>query len=154
MKNELTRSRQTSSKTICPKCSYSDPLYKPIFDKIFTQYSKDKSRNKYRIPFKEVLANGIWQIIKFQFDEQIADRRIVDSSISQPDGSLQAQFYKICQEPFVEFFSDTYGDMFYFIVRQPPFTGEAITEYLNKRVPISKYKYMSFLRALDKVSAE
>lgn len=77
------------------------------------------------------LANGIWQIIKLVVDEDISNRRIADPSVSQPDGSLINQFRKICQEPFVEFFTDTYEDLFYFIVRQPPFTKESIISFLD-----------------------
>lgn len=84
--------------------------------------------------FKEEPHQGIWQIIKLAIDEKVRDRRLADSSISQPDGSLITQFQKICQEPFVEFFTDTYNDEFYFIARQPPFTGEAIRKYVNNEI--------------------
>jgi len=85
--------------------------------------------------FSERLHEGIWQIIKLLFDENIADRRIADSSISQPDGSLINSVWKVCQEPFVEFMTDTYGDEFYYTVRQPPFTGRAVLDFINKTLP-------------------
>jgi hypothetical protein len=80
------------------------------------------------------LHNGIWQIVKLVIDDNVSDRRVADSSISQPDGSLFVQFQKICQEPFVEFFGDTYGDTYNLIVRQPPFTKSAITSVLTGKI--------------------
>jgi cell wall-associated NlpC family hydrolase len=76
-------------------------------------------------------AEGIWQIIKLVIDEGVSKRRIVDSSMSSANGSLINYIRKVCQEPFVEFYSDTYGDMFYFIVRKPPYDEEGITSMLE-----------------------
>ena len=81
---------------------------------------------------KEEIAPGVWSIIKILIDKNISDRRIVDSSISQPDGSLLNQIHKLCQEPFVEFFTDTYEDQFYFIIRQPPFTQSLILDAISQ----------------------
>lgn len=72
---------------------------------------------------------GIWQIVKLAFDPQIDPYRIADPSISQPDGPLLNQMNKICQEPFVEFYGDTYGDLFYFVARRPPYSQEAIRRF-------------------------
>lgn len=83
----------------------------------------------------EVLANGVYQIIELAIDENVSDRLIKDSSVSQPDGSIFNQFQKVCQEPFVEFFTDTYGNKFHFIVRQPPFTRDHILDYV-RNVPV------------------
>lgn len=80
------------------------------------------------------LHQGIWQIIKLEIDSQIDDRRIVDFSISQPDGNLLGNINKICQDPFVEFYGDTYGDMYSFIVRQPPFTKSQIIKYIDGQI--------------------
>ncbi len=80
---------------------------------------------------KEQLHNGVWQIIKLVVDINVADRRVADPSISQPDSSLIVQFQKICQEPFVEFWGDTYGEFYNFIVRQPPYTKSQIRSIVN-----------------------
>ena len=72
----------------------------------------------------ETVMQGIWQICKFVFDESIADRRVVDSSISFANGSLINYINKVCQDPWVQFYGDTYGDQYTFITRQPPFTRE------------------------------
>lgn len=72
--------------------------------------------------FQEELCKGIWQIHKLVIDQSISERRIVDASIGNNNGSLMGEINKVCQNPFVEFYTDTYGDQFYSIVRQPPFT--------------------------------
>jgi len=73
----------------------------------------------------ETLMEGVWQICKFVFDESIASRRVVDSSISFAQGSLINYIRKVCQDPWVEFYGDTYGDEYVFIARQKPFTKDS-----------------------------
>ena len=65
--------------------------------------------------------DGIWSIIELVIDPSIQNRRIVDSSIALEQGSLINSINKLCQEPFVEFYGDTYGDKYHFIVRKQPF---------------------------------
>lgn len=65
--------------------------------------------------------NGVWRICDLVFDPGIADRILVDNSISMDNGSIINSIRKVCQEPFVEFYGDTYGDRYNFIVRKPPF---------------------------------
>ena len=86
--------------------------------------SQDKGVSNFEPTFEDEPARGIWQIIRLSIDSSIASRYIADPSIAYPDGSLINQFFKICQSPFVEFSTDTIGDQFWFIVRQPPFTGQ------------------------------
>lgn len=78
------------------------------------------------------LAQGIWQIIKLGIDENVAPLRLVDTSITDYQGSILNYINKICQKPFCEFFGDTYGDQYYFIVRRPPFTQEAFLQAFDK----------------------
>jgi hypothetical protein len=80
------------------------------------------------------LHEGVWQIVKLLADENVADRRVADPSISQPNGSLINQFNKLAQEPYVEFFGDTYGDFYNLIVRQPPYTKSQILSVINGTV--------------------
>ncbi len=80
---------------------------------------------------KKELANGLWQIIKLQIDDNVRDRYLADPSIARPDGSILSQIRKICQEPFVEFLSDTYGDMYYLIARKPPFDYKSIMDWVK-----------------------
>lgn len=103
---------------------------------LFSSYGERRTK-VYRLDnesdgeLSEDLHIGIWQIIKLLVDDNVSDRRVADSSISQPDGSLITQFQKVCQPPFVEFFGDTYGDFYNFIVRQPPFTKAQILSFIN-----------------------
>ena len=78
--------------------------------------------------------SGIWQIIRLQIDENIANRYVADDSIAYPDGSMISQIRKLCQEPYVEFYTDTYYDQFFFIIRQPPFTGKHLRSLINKDI--------------------
>jgi hypothetical protein len=80
---------------------------------------------KEEIKIEEYLAAGIWQIIKVVIDPEVIDKQINDASIAFNQGSLYNFFEKVCQKPFVEFWGDTYGDQYYFIIRKPPFTRKA-----------------------------
>lgn len=64
--------------------------------------------------------SGVWKIIEIAIDPEVENRRIVDSSLASAQGSLMSMIRKLCLEPFVEFFSDTYNNKFYFIIRKPP----------------------------------
>ena len=77
------------------------------------------------IEVDDYLASGIWQIVKVVIDPEVADKQINDASISMLQGSLYNFFEKVCQKPFVEFWGDTYGDQYYFIIRKPPFTKKS-----------------------------
>lgn len=79
---------------------------------------------------------GIWKSIVLSIDPEVSDRRIVDTSIATTSGSLLNFVNKVCQEPFVEFFSDTYGDKFYFIVRKPPTDYESYLSLVEMSVKI------------------
>ena len=96
-----------------------------------SRYKVDKSIDTYKEPFEETLAYGIWQIIKIGIDDDIRDRLIVDSTIGNESGSLINHIQKVCQDPFVEFFQDTYKDQFFWIARKPPFTRKKVKEYVE-----------------------
>lgn len=103
---------------------------------LFSSYGNRRSKvfrlaNELASEFKEELHVGVWQIIKILIDSNVSDRRVADPSISNPDSSLIVQFQKLCQEPFVEFFGDTYGDFYNLIIRQPPYTKTQIRSYLD-----------------------
>ena len=72
------------------------------------------------------LVPGIWQIMKLVIDEDVANLRIRDAATSLQQGSLMNFFQKVCQQPFVEFLGDTFGDQYYFIARRPPFDKEGM----------------------------
>jgi len=92
-----------------------------------------KSSDYQEIPV-EKLSTGIWQIIDLVLDSSIAARRLVDSSISSSQGSLLNFFRKACQDPFVEYFSDTYSDKFVLTIRRPPYNAEGVKTLLNGKV--------------------
>ena len=71
------------------------------------------------------LGAGIWQIVDIVVDKEVADKAIIDASISSEQGSILNFVNKVCQKPFVEFFGDTYGDKYYLIARKPPFSKES-----------------------------
>jgi hypothetical protein len=111
---------------------------------LFSQY-KNRRTKTYQVTgsedyfVEEKTVEGIWQIIKLFVDDNLDDRRIADASISYVDGTLMDQFNKLCQKPFVEFYGDTYGDTFEFVVRQPPFTKNMIKGFINKNFEDSLY---------------
>lgn len=77
------------------------------------------------------LAPGIWQITKLLVDSSVRNKQVADAGISTLTGSLLNFFKKVCQEPLVEFFGDTYGDQYYFIVRRPPFDQEGFKKMIE-----------------------
>jgi murein DD-endopeptidase MepM/ murein hydrolase activator NlpD len=76
-------------------------------------------------------AKGIWKIIKLSIDDDVRNRMLVDNTIGNEMGSILNYIQKVCQEPFVQFDCDTYGDKFVFYVRKPPFDKKKIQEYVK-----------------------
>ena len=71
--------------------------------------------------FEEKNQDGVYQIMKLIIDPSVSNRRIADMSLATAQGSILNSIRKVCQEPWVEFRTDTYGDQFYMIARKPPF---------------------------------
>lgn len=92
------------------------------------------AKNDYKDDLKVEIAPGIWAITKLVFDESLSQRKIVDSSLSAANGSLYNFFEKVCQKPFVESYMDTYGDMYYFVIRKPPVDKIGITSMLQSQI--------------------
>lgn len=111
---------QLTNIDICP-----DNLFNAYKDKSFIISREDRAGENGDFTYKRIEANGIWQIVKLVIDKEVGDRRIADSSLSTDTGSLINLIRKVCQKPFVEFFMDTYGDKYYFIVRKPPFSEQS-----------------------------
>ena len=96
-------------------------------DSLFTP--SQKRTTLYEVPTEkkqDSQITGVWKIIRAFFDDQLSDRRVVDYSLASPEGTLMDLFNKICQQPFVEFWGDTWGDEFDIVIRQPPFTRNAV----------------------------
>jgi hypothetical protein len=79
-------------------------------------------------------ASGVWQIIDINIESTVQDRLIVDSSISTASGSLINFVKKICQEPFIEFFTDTYGNKFSFNIRKAPFDEKGYKDLVKNTI--------------------
>lgn len=71
---------------------------------------------------------GAWKYTETIYSE-VGGRLITDDSFATDQGSMQNFLDKVAQKPFLEIMSDTYGDRFYWIVRQPPWSK---TSYINQ----------------------
>jgi outer membrane protein OmpA-like peptidoglycan-associated protein len=80
------------------------------------------------IGVNEIKAAGIWQIVKLVVDKSVAHRQVIDTHIAFQQGSLMNYIKQVCQKEFVEFFTGTYGDKFYMMLRKPPFDLEGWLE--------------------------
>ena len=85
--------------------------------------------NSAYVQWQEV--NGIWQIIDIFVDKTLDKRTQVDSLLQTAHGTIMSMMNSICQQPFVEFFGDTYGDKYVFFARQKIFTKTAIQDFIN-----------------------
>lgn len=100
---------------------------------VFNGYGDRSEKKKYRIAtgnsvvdelnekFLSEERQGVWRISEFIFDKNAASRVLADNTISTDNGSIINSIRKICQEPFIEFYGDTYGDKYYFCIRKVPF---------------------------------
>ena len=90
-----------------------------------------------RLKESDELVNGVWQIINLNVDKQLDERVLVDGSLSNSQGTLIEMLNRICQDPFVEIFGDTYTDQFDLVIRQPPFTKTDVYNVIDKELYIS-----------------
>jgi hypothetical protein len=112
-------------------------------DDVFVGYGSNQRSKKYSMTsssqdpaIKEIIkaddiflkedVRGIWRVMNLIFDPQIQQRRLADSSLTPESGSILNSINKLCQQPFVEFYADTYGDKFYLMVRKPPFDKQGV----------------------------
>lgn len=124
--------QQLTNIKICP-----NGLFNSYKDKTFIVSRTDKFKADGSFGYQRILADGIWQGTKLVLDPNISERKVVDSSLSTDTGSLLNLIRKVCQEPFAEFTSDTYGNKFYFILRKPPYVQASFTT--NKIINIFDY---------------
>lgn len=111
---------------------------------VFDVYGEQSIRQKYRLqdselsrPSDNVILDelntrllrqqreGVWRICDLIVDPG-ANRVLADNSICQDSGSIINSIRKFCQEPFVEFQGDTYGDRYVFTVRKQPFDAQGV----------------------------
>ena len=91
----------------------------------------------------ERLALGIWQITKMVMDSSVQGKQLCDSSIGIQTGSIMSFFQKACQQPLVEFFGDTYGNQYYWLVRRPPFDKEGFLRMMEFSQNVSEDDILS-----------
>jgi hypothetical protein len=96
----------------------------------FVKLQKKEIENTYEI----IPQKGIWSIIRLVVDDSVRQRRIVSADLGNEMGSMINAIKKICLEPFTEFFGDTYGNSFHFVVRKPPFDKQGVQSYLGKNI--------------------
>lgn len=107
-------------------------LVRQYGDKLGKQF--EFSTDNGQIITKSTPLKGIFGLINFAVDEKITHYRLADSSISDPQGSIISQFYKVAQPPFVELIFDTFGDKYNIFARRPPFDRNGIKDSL--KIPI------------------
>lgn len=103
---------------------------------VYKTYISNKQKNNFKESYEEEPLKGIWKIVKLIIDDSVRGRVLADSSIGNEHGSLLNAMRKVCQEPFAEFFGDTYGDQYYITVRKKPFDKQGFKGLLNDNVII------------------
>jgi len=115
----------------------TDRYYQPILDLAY-EYKKNldilESDNLKNVDTE--LMDGVYQIFNVNIDKSVADRRIVDSSISIQQGSMLSYFNKLADGVFIEMFGDTYRDEYYLNFRQPPFDKKSYLELASYAVDV------------------
>ncbi|MBC7948984.1 MAG: M15 family metallopeptidase [Chitinophagaceae bacterium] len=115
-----------------------DGLFSSFGDRINYRFNvtqpRSKSNTDYKPKVKLEPANGIWKIVKLVIDESVSGRMIQDSSFSSANGSILNFIRTACQEPLVEFYMDTYGDMYHLIVRKPPYDQNALISLIEGKI--------------------
>lgn len=72
---------------------------------------------------------GIWKAIHVGVDSSVANFTSFNSRIGNDYSPILSQLNQVCQEPFVELYTDTYGDQFHIMARKPIFDGESVLHY-------------------------
>jgi hypothetical protein len=103
---------------------------------IFDSYGEDKSTifqvlDRQSIELSEVPADGIFNVVKIIVDPQVSNLRLVNDSLFVEQGSLINYIQGLCQDPFVEFYTETIKDQFYFIARRPPYGKQQYLDAIN-----------------------
>jgi hypothetical protein len=91
-------------------------------DLLFSSYKDQRMKTADGTKFRK----GIYQIVDLIFDRTVEDKRLVDASATNPQGTMLSLMNKVCQTPFVELLLRTEKDMFRAIVRRPPFYRDAL----------------------------
>jgi hypothetical protein len=90
----------------------------------FTEFEEEVAKRTPPPPITRVeerSAVGIWKIVKVIADRYSLGQTINDATISTDQGSLINFVKKVIQEPWLQFYGETFQDQFYFIARKEPF---------------------------------
>lgn len=90
-------------------------------DEVLENDEPKKIKKQIITNIKKQKAVGIWQIVKLFADQYSLSQTINDASIAFNQGSLLNFVRKVVQEPWLQFYGDTYGKNYFFIVRKEPF---------------------------------
>lgn len=119
-----------------PDTVETDSTDSPIQDTVDINATEFEEKPAQKTDVNQRLATGIWQIIKLFIDPSAQNKQLMSTDISMQQGSLLSFFNRVCQKPFIEFCSDTYGSLFYFFVRRPPFDKKGFTQGLENYISI------------------
>lgn len=114
-------------------------LPESVNDTFFSSYVNEdgSDRREYRAGTKELekeLQRGVYQIIKLNVDPNVEHIKVIDSNVGNPEGPFSNLFNRICQEPFVEYLTDTYNDTFNIVVRRPPYNKISLTKTIEEKL--------------------
>lgn len=70
--------------------------------------------------------SGIWKIVDIGVDSTISGYTSFNSRIGNDYSNIATQLQQVCQEPFVELYTDTYRDKFHIMARRPPFDYDSV----------------------------
>lgn len=108
-----------------------------VKEDLFSAWKERRTKSFHIDGVREMTVNGIWQIVQVYLDEACTNRILVDSSFGNPNGTLMSLMQRVCQQPFIEFFFDTYKDTIDLTVRQPPHNKKAISEIIEAKTYIT-----------------
>ena len=114
--NQATPSQQVQSPT------WNTDIGTETYDVKVEEYKREKILPNEPIRnVEEVNAVGIWQIVKMVSDRWSVSQLVADSSLATNQGSLINFVKKVVQDPWMQFYGDTFGNQFYFFTRRAPF---------------------------------
>ncbi len=105
-----------------------------ICEGLFTANPKARSRRMDIGEGNSIVSSevqGLWKIFNVGVDKEIANYTSFNSRLGNDYSPLIAQLGQICQEPFVELFTDTYKDTFHIMARRPPFDRNSVTYWAS-----------------------
>ena len=129
--------------------------YDDLKNDFIVQKGEDTTSKRFNITFPnpqdhsqfkidEIPCKGIWQIIKLVVDQNVQNYRQVDATLGNETGSILNSINKVCQKTFTEFFTDTYGNQFYFIVRRPPFDYKGYKALVDVAITIKSSDVLDY----------